>query len=68
MTKLPFDMARCNAEKNCPSRDHCRRHLDKPDVPGLYLSFAAWESRREPGADRCDGFIPVNPVDPSLIF
>lgn len=68
MTKLPFDMARCNAGKKCPSRDRCLRYLDRPDVPGLYLSYAAWEARIEPGADRCDGFLPAEPVDPSVTF
>lgn len=58
MGNLSLDIARCKAEHKCPSAGHCRRHLDKPGDQGHY---AAWESRREPGADRCDGFIPINP-------
>lgn len=58
MDKLPNDVARCrNLARNCPAGHHCRRHLDKPGNGGHY---AAWDSRREPGADRCDGFIPIN--------
>lgn len=58
MANLSLDLARCKAERKCPSAGHCRRHLDQPlGAPGLY--YAAWEVRRD-GADRCDGFIPIN--------
>ena len=43
-------------EPRCPSAGHCRRHLDRPSYP---IHYAAWEARRD-GADRCDGFIPIN--------
>lgn len=57
-TNLHPDVARCNAEKKCPSRDHCRRYLDRPSNTN-FLAYAAWEERRD-GADRCDGFLPIN--------
>lgn len=57
MTKrLPPDAPRCKAEKQCPSAGRCRRHLDTWSA-----LFAAWEARREAGAERCDGFLPINP-------
>ena len=65
MTKLPADVARClNRDRQCPSGSRCRRALVVPDNLDRVL-YAAWESRIEPGADRCDGFIPVNPAEVS---
>lgn len=58
VNNLPAHSPRCaNRDRKCPSAGHCRRHLDKPSYP---IHYAAWEVRREAGADRCDGFIPIN--------
>lgn len=68
MTPLPDDIARCgNRDRKCPSANRCRRHLD-PTSDQNRVVYAAWEQRIEAGADRCDGFIPADPIDPSLIF
>lgn len=56
---LPYDVARCNGN-NCPSRNHCARYLERNIPKGQEGRFAAFDSRREAGADACDSLIPVN--------
>ncbi len=59
MSKLPADVSRCrNQDRQCPAAHYCRRHRDKPPDGGHY---AAWESRRQAGFPRCDGYLPLNP-------
>lgn len=59
MTRLPDDVARCLADRQCPSAGSCRRHIDRSG-DRTRVVYADWESIRG-NADHCDGFLPINP-------
>lgn len=55
---IPLDVSRCNG-RGCPSANHCARYLERHVPKGCEARYAAFDSRREAGADACDSIIPV---------
>lgn len=51
------DLCRCPGHR-CPSAAHCRRTAAL--APGGHMTpYAAFHARREPGADKCDQYLPA---------
>lgn len=54
------DIAMC-ANGACPSRAECYRHPASGTRPSLWQTFAGFAP--DVGADRCDHFWPIKPLD-----